>query len=296
VTNTVKVKRIFVPPKAPPPPTMWQTIKNEHLLVATFCAADANYAAVQKGASQLREAQLVQVVFNTSVFQLALLCLFGWRFTPFDTPLGAGLVVAAATLSAFFAALLTLLGKAVFRWGNIKRRKLRKVGRLRRFYRWCKGWIVKKKDDDLKLVQRFQEAVMREWWHHRTAGMRRTPKKALPRMVAVVRMNLAWCLNSSVFLASMILALVYGITFEAAKYHSVLVGWLVSLIETWLLVEPSVVFTIFILPKLIDKAMTPLDPAEAKRRRRLKRKRKEALASRFSFGGLSGRASRKYAA
>ena len=81
-----------------------------------------------------------------------------------------------------------------------------------------------------------------------------------------------------------------GIIFSNTLFFERNLSW------SGLLVEPSVVFTIFILPKFIDKMMTPLDPAEAKRRRRLKRKRKEALASRFSFDGLSGRASRKYAA
>ena len=34
-------------------------------------------------------------------------------------------------------------------------------------------------------------------------------------------------------------------------------GWAVSLGETWLLVEPSVVFIMIILPRLLDGAMTP---------------------------------------
>ena len=183
VTNTIKVKQIFVPPPAPSTPTMWATIKNEHLLVATFWSADANYAKVQKGQSQLRETQLVQIVFNTLMFQLSFLSLLAWCFTDFDTVLTGPMIFAAGTLAAFASAAFTLLCKGVFRWGNTRRWNVRKGNRLRRFSQWMRSAA--------KSEGGVQVAVMKEWWHYRTSSLRRTPKQALPRMAVVVRQNLS---------------------------------------------------------------------------------------------------------
>ena len=249
VTNTVKVKQIFVPPPAPPPPTMWATIKNEHLLVATFWSADANYAKVQKGESQLRETQLVQIVFNTLMFQLGMLSLLAWRFTDFETALTGPMILAAGTLAALASAVFTLLCKGVFRWGNTRRRKARKASRLHRLKQWARS-AAKEKGG-------IRVAVMKEWWHYRTSSLRRTPKQALPRKAVVVRQNLSWLLNLFAYFASLALVLAFGLNIEDVKYHSVLGGWAVSLGETWLLVEPSVVFIMIILPRLLDGAMTP---------------------------------------
>ena len=249
VTNTVKVKQIFVPPPAPPPPTMWATIKNEHLLVATFWSADANYAKVQKGESQLRETQLVQIVFNTLMFQLGILSLLAWRFTDFETALTGPMIFAAGTLAALASAVFTLLCKGVFRWGNTRRRKARKASRLHRLKQWARS-AAKDKGG-------IRVAVMKEWWHYRTSSLRRAPKQALPRKAVVVRQNLSWLLNLFAYVASLALVLAFGLNIEDVKYHSVLGGWAVSLGETWLLVEPSVVFIMIILPRLLDGAMTP---------------------------------------
>ena len=273
VTNTIKVKQIFVPPRAPPPPTMWATIKNEHLLVATFWSADANYAKVQKGESQLRETQLVQIVFNTLMFQLGLLSLLAWRFTDFETMLSGPMIFAVGTLAAFVSAAFTLLCKGVFRWGNIRRRKARKASRLHRLSRWVRS--AAKEEGGVRV------AVMKEWWHYRTSSLRRTPMRALPRMAVVVRQNLSWFLIFFAYFASLALVLVFGLTFEDVKYYSVLGGWAVSLGETWLLVEPSVVFIMIILPRLLDEAMTPVsamstDEKAARVRVKLARKRKRA--------------------
>ena len=273
VTNTIKVKQIFVPPPAPPPPTMWATIKNEHLLVATFWSADANYAKVQKGQSQLRETQLVQIVFNTLMFQLGFLSLLAWRFTDFETELTGPMIFAAATLAAFASAAFTLLCKGVFRWGNTRRRKARKASRLHRLKQWVRS--AAKEEGGIRV------AVMKEWWHYRTSSLRRTPKQALPRMAVVVRQNLSWLLIFFAYFASLALVLVFGLSVEDVKYHSVLGGWAVSLGETWLLVEPSVVFIMIILPRFLDEAMTPVsamtkDEKAAKVSVKLARKRKRA--------------------
>lgn len=253
VTNTIKVKQIFVPPPAPPPPTMWATIKNEHLLVATFWSADANYAKVQKGESQLRETQLVQIVFSTLMFQLGILSLLAWRFTDIETALTGPMMFAAGTLAALASAVFTLLCKGVFRWGNIRRRKARKASRLHRLKQWARS-AAKEKGG-------IRVAVMKEWWHYRTSSLHRTPKQALPREVVVVRQNLSWLLNLAAYFASLALVLAFGLNIEDVKYHSVLGGWAVSLGETWLLVEPSVVFIMIILPRLLDGAMTPASAA-----------------------------------
>jgi len=247
--NTVKVKQVFVPPKAPPPPTLWAMIKNEHLLVATFWSADDNYAKVVKGSSQLRETQLVQIVFNTLMFQLGALVILAWRFTDLETGLNAGQIVAAGTIAGFASALVTLLCKGIFRWGNIHRRKLRKGSRLGRFSRWLRA--AAKEEGGVR------EAIMKAWWSHRTATLKRTPKKGLSKMAVVLRQNFSWFLIAFIFFASFAAAVVFGIHFEDPKYATVMISWGVTLMWTWLLIEPLVIFVTFIVPRLVDEAMTP---------------------------------------
>ena len=205
---------------------------------------------VQKGQSQLRETQLVQIVFNTLMFQLGLLALLAWRFTDFETVLTGPMIFAAGTLAALSSAAFTLLCKGIFRWGNTSRRKVRKGSRLRRLSQWMRS--AAKEEGGVRV------AVMKEWWHYRTSSLRRTPKQALPRMAVVVRQNLSWIFIFAAYFASLALVLAFGLNFEDAKYYSVLGGWAVSLGETWLLVEPSVVFVMIILPRLLDEAMTPV--------------------------------------
>ena len=105
----------------------------------------------QKGESQLRETQLVQIVFNTLMFQLGTLSLLAWRFTDFETALTGPMIFAAGTLAALASAVFTLLCKGVFRWGNTRRRKARKASRLHRLKQWARsaakeraasGWLL----------------------------------------------------------------------------------------------------------------------------------------------------------
>ena len=191
-----------------------------------------------------------QIVFNTLMFQLGLLSLLAWRFTDFETVLTGPLIFAAGTLAAFVSAAFTLLCKGIFRWGNTRRRNVRKGSRLRRLGQWMRS--AAKAEGGVRV------AVMKEWWHYRTSSLRRTPKRALPRMAVVVRQNLSWLLIFIAYFASLALALVFGLSFEGVKYYSVLGGWAVSLGETWLLVEPTVVFIMIILPRFLDEAMTPV--------------------------------------
>jgi len=199
--NTAKLKAAFTPPKAPPPPTAWSIIKNEHLLVATFWSADANYAKVQKGHSQLRETQLVQVVFNTTMFELGLVVLLGARFSDLDAPLSVAQVVAASTLACFVCCVASLLWKGLFRWGNVSRRALRRQAWFdvaRRRYEWAAAiW----RGDEL-----LHDALMKAWWHHRMAPTKRKrPKKALSSTAQAVRRSTAWVVVALSFVGSMAL-------------------------------------------------------------------------------------------
>ena len=49
--------------------------------------ADVDYNKARRGRSPLRPTQLVQVLFNTLMFQLGLVTLLAWRFTDFETGL-----------------------------------------------------------------------------------------------------------------------------------------------------------------------------------------------------------------
>lgn len=115
---------------------------------------------------------------------------------------------------------------------------------------------------------------MREWWYHRTASTRRTPKKALPRMAVVVRGNLSWSLVLGGFVGFMALALVEGINFEPAKFSTVFSGLLVAICESWLLMEPAVIFVMIVLPRALDSAMTPTDKEEQRKAKEAKRRAK----------------------
>ena len=77
-----------------------------------------------------------------------------------------------------------------------------------------------------------------------------------------------------------------------------LAGWAASLGETWLLVEPSVILIMVVLPRLLDAAMTPASAkgkgegkgeTHARERKRVRSTRQEALFE-------SKKSSAKYAA
>ena len=92
----------------------------------------------------------------------------------------------------------------------------------------------------------------------RTASLKkRVPKKALSKMAVVVRSNLSWLLIAAVFFGSLAAIFVFGIHFEDPKFFTVLLGWGGSLGVTWLMIEPSAIFVMVIVPRLVDKAMTP---------------------------------------
>ena len=73
-----------------------------------------------------------------------------------------------------------------------------------------------------------------------------------------------------------------------------LAGWAASLGETWLLVEPSVILIMVVLPRLLDAAMTPASAkgkgeTHAREPTRVRSTRQEALFE-------SKKSSAKYAA
>ena len=98
---------------------------------------------------------------------------------------------------------------------------------------------------------------MKAWWSHRTDPPRRAPKKALSTMAMVLRQNFSWFLIAFIFFGSFVTVLYFGLQFDERKYHTVLISWGVSLGETWLMIEPTVVMIMIALPQLVDRAMTP---------------------------------------
>ena len=64
--------------------------------------------------------------------------------------------------------------------------------------------------------------------------------------------TLAWLLNVAAYLAACVIALVFGVLFAAPAFTELLLAWLAALLFTWLVVEPSEVLALVLLPGLTN--------------------------------------------
>ena len=79
------------------------------------------------------------------------------------------------------------------------------------------------------------------------------PRFRRSKMAVVLRQNFSWFLIAFIFFASFAAAVVFGIHFEDPKYATVMISWGVTLMWTWLLIEPLVIFVTFIVPFLASQ-------------------------------------------
>ena len=66
------------------------------------------------------------------------------------------------------------------------------------------------------------------------------------------RFCLAWGINVAVYVLACLVALVYGVTFQAPAFTELLLAWLAGLIFTWAVIEPSEVLGLVLFPSLAN--------------------------------------------
>ena len=240
---------VATPIKAPPPPLgLWDTVKKHHTLVAAFSTPPPGDHA------QLRDAQLVQVFFNTLFVQLAVVQVFAARMTNSVTALSTEQWLLAGTLSAFCCAAGTMACKLTFRWGNINRRRYHKgPPRYKEFYLWLRKELQE---------HAFRSMVAALWYEYRTRDTVRAPKQAIKRNHVVLRGYASWILNVGAAVTSAIFCLIYGVEFQVPKFMTTIYSWLVAAGEMFLFVEPIIILAVFATPRFIDWAMLPREPKD----------------------------------
>lgn len=243
----------FVPP--PPPLGLWDTVKKNHTLIAAFSTPPPGDHA------QLRDAQLVQVFFNTLFVQLAIVQILAKPMSNRATALSDVQWPLVGTLAAFMCAAGTMACKVVFRWSNIQRRRPRKgPSRAKEFYRWLKK--------ELEGTETLFHGIQTLWYEYRTKEIKRAPKSAISRGWVVARSYTAWFLNIGAAVTAVILCLTYGINFELNKFLSTLYSWFLAAGETFLVVEPIIILAVYATPRYIDWAMFPHEPKTPKEPKR----------------------------
>ena len=243
----------FVPP--PPPLGLWDTVKKNHTLIAAFSTPPPGDHA------QLRDAQLVQIFFNTLFVQLAIVQILAKPMSNRATALSDVQWPLVGTLAAFMCAAVTMACKIVFRWSNIQRRRPRKgPSRAKEFYRWLKK--------ELEGTETLFHGIQTLWYEYRTRETKRAPKSAISRGWVVARGYTAWGLNIGAAVTAVILCLTYGINFELVKFLSTLYSWFLAAGETFLVVEPIIILAVYATPRYIDWAMLPHEPKPPKEPKR----------------------------
>ena len=245
ITMAATLSNKFVPP--PPPLGLWDTVKKNHTLIAAFSTPPPGDHA------QLRDAQLVQVFFNTLFIQLAIVQILCKPMSNRATALSDVQWPLVGTLAAFMCAAVTMACKVVFRWSNIQRRRPRMgPSRAKEFYRWLKK--------ELEGTETLFHGIQTLWYEYRTRETKRAPKSAIPRGWVVARSYAAWFLNIGAAVIAVILCLTYGINFELNKFLSTFYSWCLAAGETFLVIEPIIILAVYATPRYIDWAMLPHEP------------------------------------
>ena len=249
IAMAATMSKKFVPP--PPPLGLWDTVKKNHTLIAAFSTPPPGDHA------QLRDAQLVQVFFNTLFVQLAIVQILAKPMSNRATALSDVQWPLVGTLAAFMCAAGTMVSKVVFRWSNIQRRRPRKgPSRAKEFYRWLKK--------ELEGTETLFHGIQTLWYEYRTKEIKRAPKSAISRGWVVTRSYTAWFLNIGLAVTAVILCLTYGINFELNKFLSTLYSWFLAAGETFMVIEPIIILAVYATPRYIDWAMFPHEPKPPK--------------------------------
>ena len=70
------------------------------------------------------------------------------------------------------------------------------------------------------------------------------------RRYIMFRWTMGWFINLSIFVTLWIICLVYGVTFGPLAFQQVVIAWFFALGQTWLVVEPTEVGVLTLLPSI----------------------------------------------
>ena len=72
----------------------------------------------------------------------------------------------------------------------------------------------------------------------------------IPPRQRMLRFTLAWFTNITAYLVACVCALVYGVVLGAPVLEDIVIAWVVGLAFVWLVIEPSEVAGIILLPQI----------------------------------------------
>jgi len=107
-----------------------------------------------------------------------------------------------------------------------------------------KGKKLLQKVKGIKMAERLKVASEQE--------KRRKKSDLIPftRRYIMFRWTMGWFINLSIFVTLWIICLIYGVTFGPLSFQQVMLAWFFALGQTWLIVEPTQVGVLTLLPSI----------------------------------------------
>ena len=84
--------------------------------------------------------------------------------------------------------------------------------------------------------------------------IRRSKLVPFTRRYILLRWTTGWIINIVIFVVLWLVCFIYGVTFGETTMNSILLAWVAALVQTFLLVEPSEVLALVLIPSIADNA------------------------------------------
>jgi len=204
---------------------LWHTARGEHTLVSFMWPADVDNA--------LYDTQAVQIFWNVIVLESVLLAML-FSNLPSDVKPGIITLIIQAVISVGPCVVCAIVLRLLFRIGNKGLRRRAKRERAN----------VKAKDFETSNVDAYAKWKKEKFTRKRTSSER----------FAYAKFVTAWTLVILMFVACVLILMIYAMTFGELKMQSFLLSIVLSLFSDFFVIEPIEILLVVSLPFLLDNS------------------------------------------
>jgi len=204
---------------------LWHTARGEHTLVSFMWPADVKIV--------LYDTQAVQIFWNVIVLESVLLAML-FSNLPSDVQPGIITLIIQAAISVGPCVVCAIVLRLLFRIGNksLRRRAKRERGH------------VKAKDTGISNADAYAKWKKERFTRKRTSSER----------FAYAKFVAAWTLVIAMFVACVLILMIYAMTFGEQKMQSFLLSIVLSLFGDFFVIEPIEILLVVSLPFLLDNS------------------------------------------
>jgi len=204
---------------------LWHMARGEHTLVSFIWPANIDNA--------LYDTQAVQIFWNVIILESVLLAML-FSNLPSDVQPGIITLIIQAVISVGPCVVAAILLRLLFRIGNkgLRRRAKRERGN------------VKAKYFETSNVDAYAKWKKEKFTRRRTSSER----------FAYAKFVTAWILVIAMFVACVLILMIYAMTFGEQKMQSFLLSIVLSLVSDFFVIEPIEILLIVSLPFLLDNS------------------------------------------